>query len=611
MSTRKINRKWMLAVAIPALLFASCSKDDPGMEPGGPATGGGDIKFEIGFAPQGGADQATAGYGAPHTRVATDADFKSTWEDGDEIGIFAVKRKQNETATLAASGNFIHNVKLTYSSANGGSWSGPAYWPNDGQLLEFYAYYPYDANATNPLNIAFNVAADQSGTTDDGKSNYNLSDLLTAYSPFDPNGVVYKKGSTVMLQFSHALAMVQVTLDNTEGGIDPNDIGVTLRNVQTAAGLDMLDRSDVTATGETGDVTMHRVEQPTDPDYRSSYTFRALVPTQTLPAGASICRIYNGDYIYEGEKLSAALNLIDGRAELFTQKLPFAMHKAFIKAGTFQMGSPASEPDRSNDETQHPVTLTKDFRMSRYQVTNSQYAAFLNANGIGSDGKWATGQYPNQQLISASPGSYDWGLHWNSTDNKWEPSGANSTDYSDHPVICVTWYGAMEYARWVGGSLPTEAQWEYACRGDYPNKATETDTKPFGIGNGTKLTYDMANFDTHCPYDVAQGGEYNDASGTGYKGSTTPVGFYSGYANNYGLYDMHGNVREWCLDQWDASDNYSSLPDTDPVGNSGSHRVLRGGDRDYNAMFCRSAFRNYAPPAHASISIGFRVVFVP
>lgn len=607
---KRTIRKWMLLAALPALLLAACSKDDVVTAPDGPTTHGGDIKFEIGFAPR--------------TRVATDTEFRGTWEDGDEIGIFAVKCDRNARGTLTDSQNYIHNVKLTYNSADGGSWSGPLYWNNDDDYLEFYAYYPYDNNGdnpagVNPLNLAFNVATDQNGTTN-GKSNHNLSDLLTAYSQLDLNGQWYTKGSIVTLRFSHAMAMMQVNIPKGGAGWGADGSQrVMLRNVKAKVAVNL---STVSSTPESGvtlavddntpvNITMHCIGE-NEIGGIAHYSYRALVPAQEIAAGNNLFRFeHEQRQLFDDAALTDVFPLAAGWAETFERTLPQAVHTVAIPKGTFMMGSPATEPNRySGDETQHQVTLTKDFRMSKYQVTNAQYAAFLNANGIKSDGKWASGQYPTQRLIIASSGSFDWGLHWNSTDNKWEPSGANNTDYSDHPVIYVTWYGAMEYARWVGGALPTEAQWEYACRGDYENKATETDTKPFGIGDGTKLTYDMANFDIDYPYDVEQGGQYKDVSGPGYKGSTTPVGFYSDYVNNYGLYDMHGNVHEWCYDSWSGVGSGSESA-TDPVSpNPGSYRVSRGGYWNFNAQFCRSAFRSFGYPDNAYSSIGFRMVFV-
>jgi formylglycine-generating enzyme required for sulfatase activity len=172
-----------------------------------------------------------------------------------------------------------------------------------------------------------------------------------------------------------------------------------------------------------------------------------------------------------------------------------------------------------------------------------------------------------------------WGVRYNA--GQWEPA----TGYENHPVINVSWHGAKAYAEWAGGDLPTEAQWERAARGDVANM-------PFGIGDGTGLTPAMANFGNNV-------------------GHTTAVGAYTAYANAYGLYDMHGNVFEWCLDQWDTSDNYVGLPTTDPVGTIGLDYVIRGGSLNYSARDCRSALRGASDPGSRFNIIGFRVVFCP
>ena len=256
-----------------------------------------------------------------------------------------------------------------------------------------------------------------------------------------------------------------------------------------------------------------------------------------------------------------------------------------IPAGTFLMGSPLAEVDRYVDETQYSVTLSA-FRMSKYEITNAQYAAFLNAKNIGSNGIWATAPiYKTQTLIYASSGSYDWGLHYNGT--QWIPVA----DYENAPVINVTWYGATEYATYIGGTLPTEAQWEYACRAGT--------TTPFNTGDF--LTNLQANYNWAHPYN----GGTNTV--TTYPKKTQAIGTYA--ANSYGLYDMHGNVVEWCSDWYGT---YPATAQNNPTGaTTGSFRVIRGGSWRSDAQDCRSAGRGTSDAIDTSSNFGFRVVLVP
>ena len=273
----------------------------------------------------------------------------------------------------------------------------------------------------------------------------------------------------------------------------------------------------------------------------------------------------------EGHKLIEVIKTPSLRDEIQT---------VFIPAGTFIMGSPINEIDREKDEIQHQVTLSS-FIMSKYAITNEQFAAFLNAKCIDCNG--INGTYNNQILIDCSISLYNWGLRcWGS---KWIPVGG----YENYPVINVSWYGACEFAKFVGGALPTEAQWEYACRA-----GTST---PFNTGKF--LSFLQANYDWKYPYNRGK-----NKLTTGIM-NTESVGSYK--ANAFGLYNMHGNVWEWCFDWYGI---FPTSEQTNPLGAvSGSHRVIRGGGWNSKALECRSAFRSYYSPSSNHISIGFRVVF--
>jgi formylglycine-generating enzyme required for sulfatase activity len=182
------------------------------------------------------------------------------------------------------------------------------------------------------------------------------------------------------------------------------------------------------------------------------------------------------------------------------------------------------------------------------------------------------------------------------------------------PVENVSWHDAMEFCNRLSQrtgrhyTLPSEAQWEYACRAG--------STTPFHFG--ATITPDLANYDGNITYANGPKGEYRK--------QTTPVRMFP--ANAWGLHDMHGNVLEWCLDQWHASyegapaDGNAWLSTTEPTeqttrdtGNDSDteegRRLLRGGSWLINPWFCRSATRHRRRPVSASYVVGFRVVCLP
>ena len=244
-----------------------------------------------------------------------------------------------------------------------------------------------------------------------------------------------------------------------------------------------------------------------------------------------------------------------------------------IPAGEFRMGgSKGLFAALSNEKPVHSVYVDA-FYMDKYEVTNAQYAAFLTAKGKHAEA----------------------GHTWLDIESGWvriervDRVYRATADYENHPVVEVSWYGAMAYAQWAGKRLPTEAEWEHAARG--------------GLAG---LKYPWGN-----TIDASQ------ANYGGNVGVTTVVGRYP--ANGYGLYDMAGNVWEWCLDEWD-SDFYARSPRANPFSggtitdvisnftNVISSRVLRGGSWLYSAQYVRVAGRSRYTPTYAYGTIGFRCV---
>ena len=246
-----------------------------------------------------------------------------------------------------------------------------------------------------------------------------------------------------------------------------------------------------------------------------------------------------------------------------------------IPVGEFLMGSP-SEVGIADEYPLHKVHLDK-FYISKYEVTNKDYAEFLNDYGKDSDNNGNKMIYDSKKQLS---GKYNWGL--NKESNLWQPVNG----YEKHPVIYVTWYGAVQYCKWLSNKtglnfrLPTEAEWEYVCRAGNKGK--------WCFGDDESKLKDFAWYDK------------NFDSYTQTVGQKTP--------NAYGIYDMHGNVWEWCSD-WYGKNYYSSSPGRNPKGSSsGSYRVSRGGSWRCHANNLRSALRFCSPADFSGDFLGFRSV---
>jgi len=260
------------------------------------------------------------------------------------------------------------------------------------------------------------------------------------------------------------------------------------------------------------------------------------------------------------------------------------LNLVLISAGTFDMGDiqgngwPAERPV-------HQVTLTKAFYMGKYEVTNEEFVKFLNAQSV-IDLNWVS-------VVSSD--------YCGLTGDIGNPAGIQvKSGYAKRPVVYVSWYGAIAYCNWLseeygftsgdGYRLPTEAEWEYACRA-----GTRTDF--FWGENYTGPDMSPGPIDNYCWY------QYNSDTGSGQNHhDVTTLN-----PNLLGLYHMSGNVYEWCNDWYDA---YSGDSQTDPTGPaSGPGRVARGDGWVNNAIGCRSAFRYYFDPNNCSnTDIGFRVV---
>jgi formylglycine-generating enzyme required for sulfatase activity len=225
------------------------------------------------------------------------------------------------------------------------------------------------------------------------------------------------------------------------------------------------------------------------------------------------------------------------------------MQLVLIPKGTFQMGSPVEDTKRESDEEQHEVTISKDYYLGMTEITQGQYEEVMGTN-------------PSQDI--------------------------RNRDSSMHPVDNVSWDDAIEFCKklsefpWEKKAgrvyrLPTEAEWEYACRAGSRTR--------FSCGDSLRSIYEHAWYGD------------NSGSQTNLVGQKKP--------NPWGLYDMHGNVSEWCSDWYG---DYPKGACTDPTGARDSGlRVVRGGSRIYDVSICRSAKREWRLPWYSDLRTGFRV----
>jgi formylglycine-generating enzyme required for sulfatase activity len=263
----------------------------------------------------------------------------------------------------------------------------------------------------------------------------------------------------------------------------------------------------------------------------------------------------------------------------------------FINPGTFEMGSSVKESGGSDDEQRHTVTLSHGYYLQTTEVTVGEFRQFVTATRYITEAEMAGGCW-----ISSVGGGWK-----KKRDSSWKNSaspGAATRQTDQQPVTCVSWNDAKAFITWLNKkegktySLPTEAEWEYACRA-----GTTT-----AFGYGECLSTDQANYGGINP-------QFSFCKDRFRINRKKPLNVASLAPNPWGLFDMHGNVAEWC-DDWYGP--YPSSTARDPKGpTSGTDRVLRGCHWMNTASECRSAKRSSFPPSYATDVVGFRVVRKP
>lgn len=576
-----------LIIYLLPLLWLSCSNDVLEV----PFEGGEENKSQIIFE---------TGFQNGMARVTTDANFKSKFEVGDAIGLFVVKRNKNEEVSLKAENNHYQNVKLTLGES--GTWvsNTEMLYASEGEVLDFYAYYPYQAQVKKADEISFAVRTAQDMIVS-GKSNFDASELLVSNS-----AIGIEKDAVVHLNFVHKLAMVYVEVPRLEmngtilKGVGPRStLELYLPAVQTSGTLSLIDNK-ITLSSEKNIIRMQRVEQPSDENYADSYTFRALLPAQQLSADPKIT------YKQDGREYTHTLSevqLMDGYAKKISVDMPItSIHTNLIEAGkVFKMGIPDDLEDVKgyyyNAKPEQYVLLTKNYDMGIYHITIAQYCLFLNdwnkknphdkiREGVHYNTKWIY-DHTWFSVTDAEHAIENAKKRIEVVNGKWQAI----LGYENHPMVFVSFEGAKAYSEWIGGDLPTEAQWEYACRAGT--------TTLFSFGNDENLLREYAWSQFDLP-------EWEQRTGAREVGLKKP--------NPWGLYDMHGNVDDLVLDRYDyyipeewyksKSRYIANTPETprvDPLFTEGIYTIGRGGNWLFITEGTLSAHRNIIYPAVQSL----------
>lgn len=454
------------------------------------------------------------------------------------------------------------------------------------QAIDIIGYAPYRSGISSTYSI-------------DIRNQIDIKAIDFLYSNSNKN--INKQSTAISLAFEHQLSMVNFHLQkSTSSSIDLNKLIISLEGFYDQAAFDL-------ATG----VIVNK-QLATNPIVIGAAREGIVIPHENInnrffkfKQGTSewIYKLPSIDIFEKGKQYDYLITIKDNNLTVeLSSVAPWVLNSnipvegvissqpveyAYIPAGKFLMGAPDTSATSVTDKPQHWVKFSKSFYMSKYETTVAQYAEFLNAIGVTSDGDEG---YVFHNFNGKS--TYLFYSRDESTpyfeNNKWEVKRGRE----NYPMAGTTWHGAFAYAQWKGGTLPTEAQWEYAYRA------------------GTQTKFFTGNFASDL---MSYGYFYNNTGGF-----IQPVG--QKLPNPWGLYDIAGNLLEWCLDgprnnsissYVPASDEFN--PHIDPVGiiSDTGNAYYRGGNYSSPVQTASAYYRNSVSRSYSAWQIGFRIVINP
>jgi len=490
--------------------------------------------------------------------------------DGQEFGVYVLP-----TGSTDLTEALVNNRKYIYESgellpADGGE---PIIYPNDGSAIDVILYSPYQLVSDNELKLDIGDQSDQA------KLDLVYSKLIN----LDRNNPI------APINFLHRNSKLKFTLLPGQGLNSGNlsDVEISLVDFQTRGTIDILN-GNLTglSTSSTIILGLEREAIILSPLFNTLQQFRFKVGDKVLEYNLPLSESFVSGKQYEYQvtinlgsvevKRVSAMDWQVDAGEIIARSK--GLEFVHIPAGTFTMGSGDTQPGSvTSTYPAHQVTLTRDFLMSKYEITLAQYLEFLKA--VNADLNDANLKDPNNPSIY-----WIYNIDFFIEDNdEWEVSPGKE----NLPVNYVTWDGARAYAQWAGGDLPTEAQWEYAARA------------------GSKADYFFLEDDETLAGHESELAEYAWYAGNS-GNKLKEVGLLK--PNPWGLYDIYGNIQELCLDE---ARMYSINAAVDPGQIAVSNPAIRGGSYRYQSERVNSTFRELYYLNFSGGSKGFRIIKYP